>query len=497
MFKQIVSQLSLSPSAAQNLSFYARRLKQESVSRTFSAIAAVLIVGLQFTVILAPPTASNAASSNDIIYGGFTSKQDLLSHFDASPELKALYTRFGISRTDIAGSVKTQIVSTDHALKSIGRVRHSASDTVITVGSYTYYARPLYVFDTGANVKTGSYYDVFAGKTASGGYFAIMYHCGNIVFKTLYSPPPVIVQKPIPTPVQIPPVVIPAKTIACTYLHGSAAAGDVPLTVAYSGAGTVTNQTISKYIFNFGDNQTQTTTVPTTSHVYTNAGAFTATLQIVGSAGSTTAVTAPCSFTLTPTTAPNLVEHKSAFNVTQNKDATAQAAAAGDVIRYTLTVTNTGGRSADFTFNDDLTDVLEYATVTDAAGGSVTAGPNPGMTQITWPKTTVAANSTATKQFSTTVKTPVPPTPAGLSDKLSFDLRMDNVFGDTIHIAVTPPPAKQIETAAAALPDTGAGTSATVVILFAAFVIYFYARNKQLMTELKVLRGDYQGGSGQ
>ena len=438
MFKQLVSQLSLSPSAAQNLTFYARRLKQESVTRTFSAIAAVLIVGLQFTVILAPPTASNAASSNDIIYGGFTGKQDLMNHYDASPELKGLYGHFGITRADIANSVKTQIVSTDHSLKSIGRVRHSSSDTVITVGSNTQYARPLYVFDTGANVKNGSHYDVFAGKTAGGAYFAVLYHCGNIVFKTLPAPPPVVVPpKPVPAPIHTPtPTPTPTRIPTPT---------PVPAPVP---------------------TPTQTPT-------------------------PVTPIVVPV------TTAPNLVEHKSALNVTQNKDATTQAAAAGDVIRYTLTVTNSGGRSADFAFTDDLTDVLEYADVTDTNGGSVTAGPNPGMTQISWPKTTIAANSTATKLITITVKNPVPPTPAGISDPQSFDLRMDNVFGDTIHIPVTPPPAKQIETAAATLPDTGAGTSATVVIVFATFVIYFYARNKQLMTELKVLRGDYQGGSGQ
>jgi subtilisin family serine protease len=111
MFKRIVSQLSLSPSVAQNLNFYARRLKQESVTRTFSAIAAVLLVGLQFTVITAPPTASNAASPNDVIYGGITSKADLLAKYDSTPSLQALYTYFGISRADLDATVQTSINS--------------------------------------------------------------------------------------------------------------------------------------------------------------------------------------------------------------------------------------------------------------------------------------------------------------------------------------------------------------------------------------------------
>lgn len=511
MFKKMVSQLSLSPSAAQNLTFYARRLKQESITRTFSVIAAVLLVGLQFSVILAPPVVSNAASASDIIYGGITGKQDLLNHYDGSAELKALYAYFGITRQDVVNSVKVQLNSRDHSLNSLGRVRHAASDQAITVAGHVYYARYLYQFDTGSNVQSGSYYDVYQGHTASGAYFAIMFHCGNLVFHALPKPPvpkpvprpvPKLVPAPKPTPTPTPtpaptpvaPVVIQAKTISCTYLHGSVTSGDTPLTVAFTSLAAATNQTITQYIYNFGDNQTETLPTATVSHVYTNAGSYVATLQVVGSAGSTTAVTAPCSYTINTTTAPNLINHKTAFNITQNSDATKQPAAAGDTIRYTLTVTNTGGRSASDVISDDFTDVVEYADITDTSGGTVQTGPNPGTTEVIWPATTVGANQTVTKIVTVKVKSPVPATPVGLSDPFSYDLRMDNVFGDTVHIAITPPPAKLIETAAAQLPDTGAGTSATIVILFAAFVVYFYARNRQLMTELKLLRGDYQGG---
>src|SRR5438309_5999691 len=114
MFKTIVSQLSLSPSAVSQLAFYAKRLKQERITRTFSAIAAVLMVGLQFATILAPPTTSNAASPGDIMYGGIVSKDDILNKYDASPELKALYNRFGISRQDVVNTHSAWINSTDH-----------------------------------------------------------------------------------------------------------------------------------------------------------------------------------------------------------------------------------------------------------------------------------------------------------------------------------------------------------------------------------------------
>ena len=96
MFKEIVSKLSLSPSAASELAWYARRLNGEKRSRSFSIVAAGLIVFLQFATVLLPPTPSNAASPSDIIEGGIVSKDDLLNRYDASAELKAIYRYYGI-----------------------------------------------------------------------------------------------------------------------------------------------------------------------------------------------------------------------------------------------------------------------------------------------------------------------------------------------------------------------------------------------------------------
>ena len=97
MFTKIVSQLSLSPSAGSQLAFYARRLGQERITRTLSALAAVLVIGLQFATIAAPPTSANAASPNDIIYGGVVSLNDLLNQYDDNAQLRAIYMDTGRS----------------------------------------------------------------------------------------------------------------------------------------------------------------------------------------------------------------------------------------------------------------------------------------------------------------------------------------------------------------------------------------------------------------
>ena len=66
MFKQIVSKLSLSPSAVTELTYYSCRLKREGTVRFWSAVGAALIIGLQLLIVVVPPTPSNSASPADV-----------------------------------------------------------------------------------------------------------------------------------------------------------------------------------------------------------------------------------------------------------------------------------------------------------------------------------------------------------------------------------------------------------------------------------------------
>ncbi len=495
MFKQIVSKLSLSPSATADLAFYSRRLKKESVTRTFSAIAAVLVVGLQFATILAPPATSNAASPNDIVYGGIVSKSDLLNRYDASAELKALFTRFGVSRADLSASTAGTIHSSDTTLKSIGRIRHWADDEVITTALGTYYGRVLHKWDTGAS----STYEVFQGKrTSDGGYFAVMLRCGNIIFRNLPAqkptptptPRPTPTPTPRPTPTPVKPTPTPTKiSVACVGLSGNATAGEAPLAVDYTGRGTASGQSVVAYMFNFGDNTTQTTTIPTTSHTYNTPGKFTATLLVKGSSGTVSPAIPACSFTVTVTSPPaSFTKNKTALNTTQNIDATKQPAHSGDNITYSLTTKNVGGTAENYSVVEHIEDIAEYADVTEANGAVITDN------VLTWPGVIIQPGQTLTKTFIVKVKDPIPATPIGLSDRYSFDLRMDNVYGSQVQISIQPPAAKQVEIASATLPATGPGTSTLIVLFIAGMSLFFYFRNRQLMKEIRILRNDYQGG---
>lgn len=490
MFKKIVSQLSLSPSAASQLTFYARRLKQERVTRTFSALAAILVVGLQFAVIAAPPTASNAASSNDIILGGIVSKDDLLNRYDASTELKTLYARMGISRVDVEGARTATVNSRDHSLKSMGRNQHGAGDEKITVGSHTYWLRGLYVWDTGANVKNGSSYKVLEGKRNSdGGYFAVMFHCGNIIVKSVPTPPTPTPKPPTPIPTP-PPTPKPASpTVGCSYLLTNPTTGERPLKVTFTGAGSATGQTITDYIFDFGDKTSSTQKTPTVTHTYANPGNFTATLKVKGSAGKTSDATPTCAVTISATLPPAaFTKSKGAVNLTQNIIATTKPALGGDLIKYHLATKNSGGTTASYVVVEHIEDILEYADVTDTTGATLANG------VLTWSASTIEPGQVLNTTFTVKIKDPIPATPVGLSDKFSFDLRLDNVYGNAVEITLAPPIPKQVESAATNLPDTGPGVATIIILSVSALTLFFYFRNRQLITEIRLLRGEYQGG---
>jgi PKD repeat protein len=499
MFKKIVSQLSLSPSATSQLAFYARRLKQERITRTFSAVAAVLMVGLQFAVIVAPPTASNAASPNDIILGGFVSKNDLLNRFDQSAELQSLYKHMGISRADIENTHVANINSSDHSLKSIGRDQHDSNDVEIVVGSHQYWLRGLYVWDTGSNIKNGSTYQVLEGqRSADGGYFAVMFRCGNIVIKKQYVPPAPTPKPPTPIPTPKPTPVPTSPSIACSYLIATPTTGDRPLKVNFTGAGSANKQTIADYLFDFGDKTTLTQAAPTVSHTYTSSGTYTATLRVKGSLGTVSGTPPTCAVTIHPTLPPaSFTKAKYAENLTQNIDATTKPANAGDLIKYHLTTKNIGAAAGSYVVVEHIEDILEYADVTDATGATVSADPNAAIASdsvLTWPAVTIQPGETLNTTFTVRIKDPIPATPVGISDKNSYDLRLDNVYGNTVEITLTPPVAKQVEIASQTLPDTGAPTGTIIVLVVSGLSLFFYLRNRQLLSEIRLLRGEYQGG---
>ena len=97
MFKQIVSNLSFSPAAATQLTYYWRRLRREQLTRQLAMFMAIGLMGVQVMTIVAPADPATAASSNDIIYGGIATKHPqatMLGIYDNKPEIKRLFNHY-------------------------------------------------------------------------------------------------------------------------------------------------------------------------------------------------------------------------------------------------------------------------------------------------------------------------------------------------------------------------------------------------------------------
>jgi hypothetical protein len=490
LYTNIVSQLNFSPQAASQLVYYARRLGHEGITRRFSFIAMALVVAFQFAAILVPPASSNAASSSDVIFGGLDQKapvKDLLRIYDQNHDsaghtgYQQLFDRFHITRAELAAAHKDTISFANKSIFYLGRNRHDSADQKIVVAGETYYLRHPYAADD-------SKHTVLAGRRADGTYFSIDIDCGNIIIKEFFAAPP-------PPPV-------PVAAFACTNLTISRVKD---LNYALTATSSTKNTAVTAYLFDFGD--TQTASLPSTAasiattHAFAKAGTYTVRVRVQTSAG-TSNYAAICTVPLkvdktTPPPVPvppappvvagesKLVQAKSAMNTTQGKDAT------GDKITYTLITQNTGTATAPaYVVTEELNDILEYANITDLGGGIL----NQSDGNLTWAARDLAAGSTVTNRFTVTVKDPIPDTAVSSSDPYSFDLRMDNTYGNTLQIPLAKTLPKTIEAANASLPATGPGLSSLVTLTLFFLITYFYARNRQLAREVRILRVDHNQG---
>ncbi|HSX41433.1 MAG TPA: DUF11 domain-containing protein [Candidatus Saccharimonadales bacterium] len=576
MFYDIVSNLSFSPAAGSQLAYYARRLKSESITRTFSVVMAVVLAGLQTAMFIAPPNAANAASKNDIIYGGFAGanpKKNLLAVYDQDKDglghsgYHQLFEHFGITRKDLANSTLGNINSGNHKIKSIGRETHFALDEPFQAGgNATYYLRPLYLWGDGLN------YPAMIGKRAvDGKWFAVMVDCGNIavIDDTPDKPKQPVVKRPN---ISVEKELIKGPSVGSKVKPGT----ELTYRISFKNTGTgpaknvVVGERLSDNTEFVSETQiaVQGHTGPMSSYhgphkafegeaagyfVFwridqLNAGGYghaDITVKVKDSALNDASVcdrgfidspdqsaeytnklchtvdrkkkpdntlnpqnptptpdnpieqpvTPTVENTPPPTGESKLTTAKSAIIIAaadnSKKDANGATAQPGDTIEYTLTTTNNGNVEAKgYVVQENLNDVLEYASIIDPRGGVLDE--SSGI--MSWPKADIKPGSDFIVTFQTRVKNPLPTTPRSASDPQSFDLKMDNVYGNLISVNLAVPAEKQVEVASANLPQTGPGTSALIVFVLLAGVIYFFYRNRQLATEIAMLKGDHYGG---
>jgi uncharacterized repeat protein (TIGR01451 family) len=180
-----------------------------------------------------------------------------------------------------------------------------------------------------------------------------------------------------------------------------------------------------------------------------------------------------------------------ATNLSQSsKAATKTTAAPGDRIQYNLHTTNTSNNHMNVVIEQDVGDLLEYATVIDAGGGVFDVATK----KVTWGIVSLNSKQTDVRSFVIQLNDSIAVTPQAADNSSSYDCILTNTYGNTLRIAIDCPLGKEIESTIKQLPETGIGANIFFSLVVVMTVTYFYARSRQMNREMKVIRRDFNVG---
>ncbi len=187
MFNKLLSNLPFNPSLIDQVSFYSKRLRKEAGIRRMGFLFMALAFAFQIFAVSAPTEASTQGSSNDVIYGGFDTKEQAYEKcINNTRGFGAIFLHYGMSCEKIR-SAGTQTINTStqgDKLFSMGRIaQNKRGEYAVKIeGAGTFYLRHL---SSWGNFNT----KVLVMQTSDNKPFYVMYDCGNIVIEGGYTPP--------------------------------------------------------------------------------------------------------------------------------------------------------------------------------------------------------------------------------------------------------------------------------------------------------------------
>jgi hypothetical protein len=187
MFKKLLSNLPFNPSLIGQVSFYAKRMRKETVTRQVGLVMMALTMVVQLFAVMVPPAASLESSGNDIIPGGITSRENAADWCNTNAEIRGIFAHFGVSCQAIADSEVVPSVNTrdyDGQMYSLGRYPYDKEgETTVPIGGQNFYMRYVWSW--------GDYdFEALRGTRSNGTPFLIMFDCGNIIIIGAPTPPP-------------------------------------------------------------------------------------------------------------------------------------------------------------------------------------------------------------------------------------------------------------------------------------------------------------------
>ncbi len=130
----------------------------------------------------------------------------------------------------------------------------------------------------------------------------------------------------------------------------------------------------------------------------------------------------------TTVTLPSLQKSKTVA-INGGSEVIASNAEAGDILTYNLYVENIGAATHNaFVVEDDVSDILEYATVIDSGGGIIDTNAF-GEQIISWPPADIAAGDTLVKTFQVQILNPLPQ---------GGDFTLRNAYGNSVTVVTIP-----------------------------------------------------------
>ena len=519
MFRKIVSNLPFSPALVGQLGFYARRLRKEEATRRIGLFMTVLALIVQSFTVFVPSTSANGSDANDMcpsVTRDAAGAKKVKSCYDNNTRhYRDVLSYFGISKSEL-----WKALDGDASYRSTGTYKNwytFGHDPRFT-GDKNYsgqvlgdlYARK---WNHVGNIDNGQY--GWKGGTGDTG-FIILVNCGNLALQRLLKPS--------------------ATCVSLTASKRDILIGE-PITLT-ARASTDDGAEIAAYNFAQSGPASATNTVKTSAEsatwarTLTTAGSykFSVSIDTTNNKDNITAKTCATTVTVTqkapehctvpgkenlpkgdincvpdcttnpnlPGCSPEIVVNKKAINrVQDNKDATTVKANGGDIIIYTIAATNSGKTTGTVTLEDNLTDTLEYSTLTDNGGGSF----DQNTKILSWGDASIKAGATTTRSFIVTVNNPVPAMAQNHGTPSSYDCIMSNIIRKDgqggINVPVTCPIAKEVieQTVVKELPSTGPGENMLFAGALLVVVSFFWARSRQLGKEVRLVRKDFSGST--
>ncbi len=539
MFEKLLSSLPFNPGIVQQISFYYQRIRAEQNVRRIGLIFLVFAFLIQFFAFISPPVPTLAASPNDLINGGFSSAAEAASYCRSNLEqYGTILGYYGITCNQVANANTITINSDDwnHQLWSMGRLPYNITgETPVSIPglNYSLYERYLWGWD---KPGTSSNYQVLNVTSTGGQTFLLMYACGNLVSvgfpQPVKHPPNITLSKTtIPGFPAANSNIAPGTTLGFRIYFNNlgGAASNVYVTdpepantsEVWMGSGGATlynykGNSANWYYANFPSGATNyyvdveykvNSNTPNGTNICNTASIISAQTPTQNSNKICFTVKTksppppitppvkktqpPCELQLSSQNAGACVTiSKSATNITDNiLNANGTTAAAGNIIKYTLSAKNIGSNTVkNYQFSDNLSYVLDYSKITSTGGGII--GSN---NQITWPVTNISPNQTVTESFQVKIDNPIPQTPSSTSDPNYFNNKMTNTFGNTITISLPPTTTQVIQSTSSALPNTGPGTSIIIGAVVVAIAGFFFYRSRLLAKEAKLAVMDSGG----